>query len=79
MLSRDSNLIASILGILKAGCAFIPIDPEYPQDRINYIYENSQADYIISNESGENFLDIDELASGDNLKNPDVDVEEDDL
>ena len=37
MLSRDSNLIASILGILKAGCAFIPIDPEYPQERINYI------------------------------------------
>ena len=51
MLSRDSNLIASILGILKAGCAFIPIDPEYPQDRINYIFENSQSDYIISNES----------------------------
>ena len=49
----SSNLIASILGILKAGCAFIPIDPEYPQDRINYIYENSQADYIISNEAGE--------------------------
>ena len=79
MLSRDSNLIASILGILKAGCAFIPIDPEYPQDRINYIYENSQADYIISNESGENFIDIDELVNGGNAENPDIDVEADDL
>ena len=56
MLSRDSNLITSILGILKAGCAFIPIDPEYPQERINYIYENSNADYIIANESGEKFF-----------------------
>ena len=79
MLSRDSNLVASILGILKAGCAFIPIDHEYPQDRINYIFENSQADYILSNESGENFLDIDELVSGGNAKNPDVDVEAEDL
>ena len=50
-LSRNSNLIASILAILKAGCAFIPIDPDYPQERINHIYENSQADYIISEES----------------------------
>ena len=56
-LSRNSNLIASILAILKAGCAFIPIDPDYPQERINHIYENSQADYIISEESGENSLD----------------------
>ncbi|MEE0942262.1 MAG: condensation domain-containing protein, partial [Methanobrevibacter sp.] len=30
MLHRNSDLIASILGILKAGCAFIPIDLEYP-------------------------------------------------
>ncbi|WP_406535292.1 amino acid adenylation domain-containing protein [Methanobrevibacter sp.] len=79
MLSRDSNLIASILGILKAGCAFIPIDPEYPDERINYIYENSQADYIISNRSGENFLDIGELLEGGNAENPNVNVEADDL
>ena len=79
MLSRDSNLIASILGILKAGCAFIPIDPEYPQERINYIYENSQADYIIANESGEKSLDIKELLKEGNSENPNVDVDPDDL
>jgi amino acid adenylation domain-containing protein/thioester reductase-like protein len=79
MLSRNSNLIASILGILKAGCAFIPIDPEYPQERINYIYENSQADYIIANESGEKSLDIEELLKEGNSNNPDVNVDPDDL
>ena len=79
MLSRDSNLITSILGILKAGCAFIPIDPEYPQERINYIYENSNADYIIANESGENSLDIEELLKDGNSENPDVNVDSDDL
>ena len=79
MLSRNSNLIASILGILKAGCAFIPIDPEYPQERINYIYENSQADYIIADESGEKSLDIEELLRDGNSQNPDVNVGPDDL
>ena len=79
MLSRDSNLIASILGILKAGCAFIPIDPEYPRERINYIYENSQADYIIANESGEKSLDIEELLKEGNSENPNVNVDPDDL
>ncbi|WP_407416359.1 amino acid adenylation domain-containing protein [Methanobrevibacter sp.] len=79
MLSRDSNLIASILGILKAGCAFIPIDPEYPDERISYIFENSQADYIISDRSGKNFLDINELLEEENTQNPDVNVEADDL
>ena len=79
MLSRDSNLIASIFGILKAGCTFIPIDPEYPRERINYIYENSHADYIIANESGEKSLDIEELLKDGNSENPNVNVDSDDL
>ncbi|WP_292603297.1 AMP-binding protein, partial [Methanobrevibacter sp. UBA212] len=79
MLNRNSNLIASILGVLKAGCAFVPIDPEYPQERINYIYENSQADYIISNESSDSSLNVEELLEEENIANPNVDVLPDDL
>ena len=79
MLNRDSNLISSIVGVLKAGCAFVPIDPEYPQDRINYIYENSQADYIISNGDSENSLNVNELLEEENAENPNVDVLPDDL
>ena len=79
MLERGSNLISSILGILKAGCTFVPIDPEYPQERINYIYENSQADYIICNEASKNSLDVKELLLEENTDNPDVEVLPDDL
>ena len=79
MLPRESDLVASILAILKAGCAFIPIDPEYPQERIDYIYENSQADYIITKKSGKNSLSVDELLLKDNPENPDVNIEVDDL
>ena len=79
MLNRNSNLIASIFGILKAGCVFIPIDLEYPQERIDYIYENSQADYIISNEENDNSLNVNELLKETNTENPDVKISPDDL
>lgn len=79
MLHRNSDLIASIIGTLKAGCAFIPIDPEYPQERINYIYENSHANYIITEKSGKNSLSVEELLSNGNSENPDVSIEADDL
>ena len=79
MLGRDSRLIASILGVLKAGCAFVPIDPEYPQERIKYIYENSQADYIICNETSQLSLDVDELLEEGDCDNPNIRVIGDDL
>lgn len=79
MIHRNSNLIASILGILKAGCAYIPIDLEYPQERIDYIYENSQADYIISEEDVDNSLNVKELLKEENIENPDIEISPDDL
>lgn len=48
MLKRDIRLIPVILGISKSGAAFIPIDPEYPAERISYIIENSNASCLIS-------------------------------
>lgn len=48
LLKRDYRLIPTILGISKAGAAFIPVDPAYPPDRISYIMENSQAACLIS-------------------------------
>ena len=78
MLPRDSNLIATIIGILKAGCSFIPIDLEYPKERIEYIYENSQADYIISDETYNKSLDVKELLEEENIKNPDIEISPDD-
>ncbi|WP_405303947.1 amino acid adenylation domain-containing protein [Methanobrevibacter sp.] len=79
MLNRNSNLIASILGVLKAGCTYVPIDLEYPLERINYIYENSLADYIISNETSDNSLNVSQLLKEVNTTNPSVDVSPDDL
>jgi amino acid adenylation domain-containing protein len=48
MLSRTSNFFVAVLGILKAGAAYIPIDPEYPNERISIIIEDSQSKYIVT-------------------------------
>ena len=79
MLPRDSNLISSIFGVLKTGSAYIPIDLAYPQDRVDYIYENSQADYIIASETQGNAIGINDLLKEENAERPDIQVSPDDL
>src|SRR6266545_3085478 len=43
LLPRSVDAYAALLGILKAGAAYAPIDPESPADRVAYILENSGA------------------------------------
>ena len=40
---RSPNLLVAILGILKAGGCYVPIDPAYPEDRKRHILEDCQA------------------------------------
>ena len=55
-LSRKSHLISTILGILKAGAAYLPVDPDYPQDRIDYILKDSNAKLFITENEIEDYL-----------------------
>lgn len=54
MTTRSFEMLISILAVLKAGGAYIPIDPEYPEERISYMLENSKSTIIISRKSLEN-------------------------
>lgn len=47
MLARSEWLIISILGILKSGAAYVPIDPNYPEKRKNYIRRDSKCNSVI--------------------------------
>ena len=47
-LDRSENYILTILGILKVGCVYVPIDTEYPKSRKKYILENSGINLLIS-------------------------------
>ena len=47
MMERSPDMIAGILGILKAGGCYLPIDPEYPEDRIKFLVTDSNSKYLI--------------------------------
>ena len=42
-MSRNWELIATLLGVLRAGCAYVPLDPAYPRERVRYMLEHSRA------------------------------------
>ncbi len=60
-LDRSERMIISILGILKVGGAYVPIDPEYPEARIEYIIRNSLLRTIISDINKGVFIDINKI------------------
>jgi len=47
-LPRGPEMIIAILGILKAGAAYVPIDPDYPEARIKYILDDTAAKILVS-------------------------------
>ena len=51
-INRSFLMIASILGVLKAGKAYLPLDPSYPQERLEYMLNNSKVhDVLCSTET----------------------------
>ncbi|MGO4773915.1 amino acid adenylation domain-containing protein, partial [Flavobacterium sp. W22_SRS_FK3] len=50
-LERSLEMLVGILGILKSGGAYVPIDPEYPSDRIDYMLTDAGIGLVLSSES----------------------------
>ncbi|HHX4647844.1 TPA: non-ribosomal peptide synthetase, partial [Burkholderia contaminans] len=51
MLDRSEWMIVAILGILKAGAAFVPLDPAYPAERINHILGDTGLSLLVTESS----------------------------
>jgi non-ribosomal peptide synthetase component F len=47
-LNRSPQMLVSILAVLKAGAAYVPVDPSYPASRIEYIVNDSSPALVIS-------------------------------
>ena len=50
-LERSPELIISVLGILKAGAAYVPIDPTYPAERIALMVEDARPPVVITDKA----------------------------
>ncbi|MET7018847.1 amino acid adenylation domain-containing protein [Bacillus mycoides] len=48
MADKSFEMVIGILAVLKAGAAYLPIDMEYPEERINYILKDSRAKIMIT-------------------------------
>ncbi len=46
-LERSENMVVAILAVLKAGAAYVPLDPNYPASRLEFILEDSCASLLI--------------------------------
>ena len=45
---RSVDLIVAIVGILKAGCAYVPLDPKLPKSRVDYILADTGARFLVT-------------------------------
>jgi amino acid adenylation domain-containing protein len=45
---RTPRMAAAVLGVLKAGAAYVPLDPEYPRDRLEYMLADSGATAVVT-------------------------------
>lgn len=48
LIERSLEMVTAVLGVLKAGAAYLPIDPHYPEERIQFMLEDSRSGIVIS-------------------------------
>ncbi len=65
-LERGLDMVAAWLGVLKAGGAYLPLDPSYPAERLSYMLSDSGAALVVSHSS---------MSLPSNVKRIDLDVE----
>jgi amino acid adenylation domain-containing protein len=85
LLKNDIFMIAGILAIWKAGKVCVPIDPEFPISRINYMLEDSQSSLMITDtdnlrqvnslaQNARSLINVDEISSEYPSGNPDLSI-----
>ncbi|HWR59201.1 MAG TPA: AMP-binding protein, partial [Thermodesulfovibrionales bacterium] len=60
LLDQGAWLIAAIMGVLKAGKIYVPLDPRFPRSRLNYMIEDAQISLILTD--SHNVAAVEELS-----------------
>ncbi|RAR86040.1 non-ribosomal peptide synthase protein (TIGR01720 family)/amino acid adenylation domain-containing protein, partial [Paracidovorax anthurii] len=87
--TRGVDMVVSLLAILKAGAAYVPIDPDYPVQRVRDMLADSQASWLLTQAvlvaglpqvAGVRPLELDSLdLSGASIQAPDIPLHAQDL
>ncbi len=85
-LDRSIAAIAAMFGILKAGAAFVPLDPEFPADRLEYMIDDADISHVICDETYKSILpsSVSIVTPGEDkwsrdIANPDISIAPDQL
>jgi len=57
LLDRSIDMIVAMMGVLKSGAAYLPLDPTYPKDRIEYMLQDAQVAAVISQSCHSNYIE----------------------
>ncbi|MET0622884.1 MAG: amino acid adenylation domain-containing protein [Pyrinomonadaceae bacterium] len=68
LLERSAEMVVSLLAVLKAGAAYVPLDPEYPRERLRYMIEDAGLSVLLTkgaagglaDESGARVVDVEQ-------------------
>lgn len=58
-LSRSLELVIALLGIVKSGAAYVPLDPSYPRERFAYMLDDAGVKLLITNKKTSERTDVD--------------------
>ncbi|MFI6057620.1 amino acid adenylation domain-containing protein [Streptomyces sp. NPDC051286] len=50
-LERGHELIVALLAVLRSGAAYVPLDPQHPVDRLEFVLQNTAAPVVVTQES----------------------------
>lgn len=53
---RTPDMIVSLLGIFKAGAAYLPLDPDYPMDRLNFMLHDARPVLVLTHTESEHSI-----------------------
>ncbi|QDS96167.1 Polyketide synthase PksJ [Roseimaritima multifibrata] len=54
---RDVDLPATLVGILKSGASYVPLDPEYPVDRLKFMVKDADVKHVLGHQSHGDLID----------------------
>src|SRR5580658_3314816 len=47
-IERTANMVAGLLGILKTGAAYVPLDPAFPKERLSFMLDDAKVQVLVS-------------------------------